>query len=84
MASRPTSKQNGEGAYLTKEVLNRAVRKGVKEAANTAMKTAGSVVSTEGQWVVRNHQDGHVEKLRKLDRTSTRDIERKLNKLVDK
>lgn len=82
MPSTTTRNGNKDGAYLTKQVLNRAVRKGVKQAAAEAMKTAGSVVTTEGEWVVRQHQDGRIEQLRTLDRTSPRDIACKLRTLV--
>lgn len=82
MASHSSRNGNGDSAYLTKEVLNRAVRKGVKKAAADAMDTAGSVVSTKGCWLVRYHKNGRIEQIRKLDRKSTNDIARKLNKLV--
>lgn len=82
MPSATTRNGNQDGAYLTKQVLNRAVRKGVKQAAAEAMKTAGSVVTTDGEWVVRRHQDGRIEQLRKLDRKSPRGIAYKLRTLV--
>jgi hypothetical protein len=77
--SKPT--HSNDGAYLTKEVLNRAVRKGVRQASKDAMTTAGSVVSTEGDWLVRSYQDGRVERLRKLDKAPAGQIAQKIAKL---
>lgn len=81
MARSSKSIQSNNGAYLTKEVLNRAVRKGVRQASKEAMATAGSVVSTDGEWLVRNYADGRVEPLKKLNRAPTPQIARKIAKL---
>jgi hypothetical protein len=67
---------------LTKDVLNRAVAKGIREASANAMKTAGSVLTVESGWVVRKYEDGKIEKIENLNRISYRDIERKISKLA--
>jgi hypothetical protein len=84
MANRSPQNEAKDQEYLSKEILKRAVRKGIKEASEQALETAGSVVIAEGNWIVRSHSDGKVEKIRKLDRTSTRDIQRKIDKLASK
>jgi hypothetical protein len=76
------AKSSPKETYLTKEVLNRAVSKGIREASVNAMKTAGSVLTVESGWVVRKHEDGKIEKIERLDRISNRDIERKISKLA--
>lgn len=68
--------------YLSKRLLNRAVRKGVMEAAENAVKTADFLVLMEGDWLVKRYKNGQIEKIRKLERTSTAEIERKLAKLA--
>jgi hypothetical protein len=67
---------------LTKDVLNRAVSKGIREASANAMETAGSVVTVKSGWVVRKHKDGKIEKIEKIARAPNRDIERKVTKLA--
>lgn len=67
---------------LTKDVLNRAVSKGIRDASTSAMKTAGFVLTVQSGWVVRKHEDGRIEKLEKLSRVSKRQIESKVNKLA--
>jgi hypothetical protein len=53
-------------AYLTKEALNRATRKGSMQAAKQAMEIAGSVVTVKDGWVVRQFRNGSIERLEKL------------------
>ena len=75
------SKPKRTKSYLTKEVLNRAVNKGVKQASAKAMDTAGSVVVARGNWVVRSHKDGTVEKIKPIPKVPQAKIDKKLNKL---
>lgn len=76
------SKMHQETEYLTKAVMKRAVSKGVKQASERAMETAGSLVEVEGDWVVRRYKDGHTEKLEQLPKISAMEIEQKINRLT--
>lgn len=75
------SKKQEETAYLTKVVMKRAVNKGIKKASQEAMETAGSLVEVDGDWMVRRYKDGRVEKLHRLQKISTKDIEQKIVRL---
>jgi len=53
-------------AYLTKRVLVSKARSAGKIAAKNAMEIMGYVVTVKDGWVVKQHQDGRVEQLEKL------------------
>lgn len=75
-------KTNTQKPYLTKRHINSATRKGLGEASDLAMKTAGSVVAVEGNWVVRKHEDGTVEKIKGFDKAPKARIREKVSKLA--
>ena len=68
--------------YLTKERLNRAAKQGVHEASRRAKKTASSLVTVKEGWIVREHNDGSLEKIEKLAKVSDRELNRKVKKLA--
>ena len=53
-------------AYITKRILLSASSKAVKLAWMKAMGRAGHVVRVKDGWVVREHQDGIIERISKL------------------
>jgi hypothetical protein len=68
--------------YLTKRRINRASRKGIREASILAMETSGSVVAVEGSWVIRKYKDGTVKKIEELHKTPKAHIQEKVSKLA--
>ncbi len=68
--------------YLTKRHVKSASRKGFEEASKRAMETAGSVVAVEGDWVVRKHSDGLVEKIEKLNKAPAARVKASVKKLA--
>jgi hypothetical protein len=53
-------------AYLTKRLLARAARAGIRKAAKKAMDIMGYTVVVDGDWVVKKFADGTIEKLKQL------------------
>jgi hypothetical protein len=52
---------NTHEEYLTKRVVVRATKKGMKKASKETMETMGyNVIALDG-WVVKKHQDGTIE-----------------------
>jgi hypothetical protein len=76
------TKASNKPSYLTKDVLNRAADKGVKQASEQAMDTAGSVVIAKGKWVVRRYKDGSFSKITELETVPNATIKKKLAKLA--
>ncbi|MDR0782013.1 MAG: hypothetical protein LBF16_15240 [Pseudomonadales bacterium] len=68
--------------YLTKERLNRAVKNGIKEAAVRAKAKVGVIVVVEDGWIVNKHKDGVVERLDKVQRPPSVEIEKKIAQLT--
>jgi hypothetical protein len=54
-------------AYLTKRMLLSKARSAGKVAAKTAMEIMGYVVTVKDGWVVKHHEDGHIEKIREVE-----------------
>lgn len=54
--------------YLTKRILIQVAKKAFSEAAKQTMKEMGYNVIVQGDWVVKKHQDGTIEKISKLER----------------
>lgn len=71
-----------ETEYLTKAVMKRAVSKGIKQASEKAMETAGSLIEVDGDWIVRRYKDGRTEKLQELPKVSAKEMEQKINRLT--
>lgn len=63
-AKKTTNKK--ETAYVTKRVLLRASFKAVRLASTKAMRLAGHVVKVQDGWVVRENEDGTIERILKL------------------
>ena len=58
---------NADGeAYLTKRVLERAIKKGTKGIADKVMASREYIVTARDGWVVKVYADGRVEKLEKI------------------
>ncbi|WP_145859665.1 hypothetical protein [Pedobacter suwonensis] len=53
-------------AYLTKKILVDKAKSAGKVAAKNAMEVMGFVVTVKDGWVVREHSDGRVEQIEKL------------------
>ena len=56
--------------YLTKRILIQVAKKAFSEAAKQTMKVMGYNVIVQGDWVVKKHQDGTIEKISKLERAT--------------
>lgn len=54
--------------YLTKRILIKAAKKAFSNAAKQTMKVIGYNVIVQGDWVVKKHQDGTIEKISKLEK----------------
>lgn len=54
-------------AYLTKRTLLSKARSAGKVAAKSAMEIMGYVVTVQDGWVVKQHDDGRIEKMRELE-----------------
>ena len=52
--------------YLTKRIVVRATRKGMKKAAQETMDTMGYTVIALNGWVVKKHQDGTIERIEEI------------------
>jgi len=57
---------NADEEYLTKRVVVRATRKGMKKAAKETMDTMGYNVIAQNGWVVKKHQDGTIELIEEI------------------
>jgi hypothetical protein len=52
--------------YLTKRVVDRATRRGIKAASQETMKIMGYNVIVKDGWVVKKYQDGTIEQMQKV------------------
>ena len=52
-----------ETVYLTKRILERAVKKGTKDIAKNHLQTRGHIMVAEDGWVVKIFKDGTKEKI---------------------
>ena len=67
-STRITRSKTSDGfAYLTKRVLVRKAKSAGRVAAKNAMELMGYVVTVKDGWVVKEHQDGRVEQIEKLE-----------------
>jgi len=53
--------------YLTKRRLASAARAGIRKAAKETMKVMGYTVIAHEGWVVRKYEDGHIEKISRIE-----------------
>lgn len=58
---------DSEKAYLTKRTLVRAINKGSKALKQNAIEVMGYTVVEKDGWVVKEHADGHLEKISKIE-----------------
>ncbi|RAI91481.1 hypothetical protein [Algoriphagus yeomjeoni] len=70
------SKLRTQKAYLTKRDIVRVSKAAITKASDQAMKTAGYVIKAENGWVVRENQDGSIQRIKEIKGAST------LHKLV--
>lgn len=64
---RSTRHQTSDGfAYLTKRVIVSKAKSAGKFAAKNAMELMGYVVTVKDGWIVREYQNGKIEKVEKL------------------
>jgi len=59
-------KQANTTEPLTKRVLIRAAKAGIRKAAEETMEIMGFTVVAHGGWVVKKYADGRIEKLSKI------------------
>lgn len=59
-----------EKAYLTKRVVERATRKGMKIAAQRTMDAIGYIVVAREGWLMKVFPDGQTENIRQLEQTA--------------
>jgi len=65
--SRITRNKTSDGfAYLTKRVIVSKAKSAGRVAAKNAMELMGYVVTVKEGWVVKEHQDGRIERIEKL------------------
>jgi hypothetical protein len=57
---------NPDEEYLTKRVVVRATKKGMKKASKETMETMGYNVIALNGWVVKKHQDGTIEQIEEI------------------
>jgi len=57
---------NTQEEYLTKRVVVRATKKGMKKASKETMDTMGYNVIAQNGWVVKKHKDGTIEFLEEI------------------
>jgi hypothetical protein len=62
------SKSKNKTNYLTTRILEQAANTGFAKAAEQTMKVMGYNVIVQGDWVVKKHQDGTIEKISKLEK----------------
>jgi hypothetical protein len=53
--------------YLTKRVVIRATKKGMKKASRETMDTMGYNVVAQNGWVVRIYKDGTTERIKEIE-----------------
>jgi hypothetical protein len=58
---------NANEEYLTKRIVVRAARRGIKEASKETMNAMGYNVIAKDGWVVKKFQDGSIEKINPID-----------------
>lgn len=63
------SKSKNKTNYLTKRILEQAANTGFANAAEQTMKVMGYNVIVQGDWVVKKHQDGTIEKISELEKS---------------
>jgi hypothetical protein len=61
---------NTHEEYLTKRVVVRATKKGMKKASQETMDTMGYNVIAQNGWVVKKNQDGTIEFIEKIETPS--------------
>ena len=57
---------NAHEEYLTKRVVVRATKKGMKKASQETMDTMGNNIIAQNGWVVKKHQDGTIELIEEI------------------
>lgn len=73
--NKSASKIKRQTAYLTKRDIARVAKAAVVKASNQAMKTVGYVIKAENGWIVRENQDGSVDRIKEMKGPS---VQRKL------
>jgi ribosomal protein S19E (S16A) len=66
-----SSKVSTETAYLTKRDVIRVASAAVKRASVKAMQTAGYVIKAENGWVVRENEDGSIDRIKEIKGASS-------------
>jgi hypothetical protein len=66
------SKSKNKTNYLTTRILEQAANTGFAKAAEQTMKVMGYNVIVQGDWVVKKHQDGTIEKISMLEKSKTK------------
>jgi len=66
-----TSNVKTQTAYLTKRDVVRVATAAIKRASTQAMKTAGYVIKAENGWVVRENQNGSIQRIKEIKGAST-------------
>ena len=57
---------NAQEEYLTKRVVVRAIKKGMKKASKETMDTMGYNVIALNGWVVKKYKDGTIEPMEEI------------------
>jgi len=61
-----TKKTPRNTVYISKRILVSCTTKAINEAAENAMKIAGYLIRVEKEWLVKDHFDGTIERIKKL------------------
>ena len=67
-------RKDQDTAYLTKRDLVRAIDKATRHTSARALQLKGSILTVEGDWVVKVHQNGKKEKVSKIDKADSTKI----------
>jgi len=57
---------NAHEEYLTKRIVVRATKKGMKKASQETMDTMGYNIIAQNGWVVKKHKDGTIELIEEI------------------
>ena len=54
-------------AYLTKRTLVQKSERAIQEASEKAMETIGYIIVARDGWIVKEYQDGTIERIKELE-----------------
>lgn len=67
MKAKSHGKEHSKKAYLTKRMFVSSGARAIREAASRAIEIQGFLILAKDGWIVKKHEDGHIEKLIQLE-----------------